>query len=82
MRFVAPLNVSAVTLSCGEFAVDKNGFVEVPDDIETGDVNGLFSNGFRAPLESEMETGKSTRKSGKADAVAETSAEAPTDAAA
>jgi hypothetical protein len=47
MRFSAPANVSAISLAAGEFAVVK-GFVDVPDDINAGDLAGLAANGFQS----------------------------------
>lgn len=48
MRFKAPTDTSAVSLTVGEFAVDQDGFVEIPDDLSIGDLNGLAANGFVA----------------------------------
>lgn len=45
MRFSAPADTSAISLAAGEFAVAK-GFVDVPDDIGSGDLAGLAANGF------------------------------------
>ena len=45
MRFAAPADVSAISLTCGEFAV-KDGHIEVPADIGQGDLAGLASHGF------------------------------------
>lgn len=61
MRFSAPINVSAVSLSCGEFSVDKDGCIEVPDDIGTGDLAGLSVNGFTAaPVDEKPGKGKAS----------------------
>jgi hypothetical protein len=46
MRFAAPADTSAISLTCGEFAV-KNGHIEVPHDVGQGDLAGLAAHGFR-----------------------------------
>lgn len=45
MRFKAPKDVTAVTLSCGEVRV-SDGAISVPDDIAEGDLLGLRASGF------------------------------------
>lgn len=50
MRFAAPADTSAISLACGEFAVE-NGHIEVPDEIGPGDLAGLAVHGFTPAIE-------------------------------
>ena len=45
MRYLAPADVTGITLSTGPLSV-VDGFVEVPDDVLPGDLGGLAVNGF------------------------------------
>ncbi|MFX5752043.1 hypothetical protein ABTE32_21730, partial [Acinetobacter baumannii] len=47
MKFIAPADVTAISLSVGEFKVIA-GFVETPDELPDGDIQGLVANGFAA----------------------------------
>jgi hypothetical protein len=45
MRYAAPDNTTAITLSIGPVAV-VNGVAETPDDLNQGDMISLQVNGF------------------------------------
>lgn len=45
MRFTAPQDISAISLSVGTFEV-VDGAVDVPDDLGAGDLGGLAVYGF------------------------------------
>jgi hypothetical protein len=46
MRFAAPEHITSITLSSGPLAVGTDGFVDLPDDVSQGDLQGLAANGF------------------------------------
>ena len=68
MRFKAPEHVTGVSLAAGEFTVDKNGYIDVPDDLSVGDIGGLSVNGFVS--DPAPETGKKAKAEPATDAAA------------